>query len=463
MHDYQLERLNTRSFEQLVQALGLEVIGKQLMVFGDGPDGGREATFEGSVKYPEGKQQWKGDGIVQAKFRQIPDASAKINADWAIAQLTGEFKKLKPRLKRKKDVDLRERVCPDYYIFATNLSLSSVLRKGGKDRVRALLDGLKKTHGLKGYAIWDGDQIRRFIDAQPGIRQTYLAWLLPGDVLTEVMKHLTLTQTDFQTTIRRYLESELLDDQFAKLGQGGYTDANAIPLSNVFIDLPVDLSSEERWGKPQHIRYGLPPNERTTPRQTDDGEKRPSFLELFLEESRQVLRPSANVSSNRQNQRTAGRIVLIGGPGQGKTTVGLLTCQLLRAALLRTCGCTYSPEVTQALAIIANQSQSLPKTDVLRYPLRVDLKKLAEALAGHGDFAANSLLDYLVRHISKRTDSELSKSDFRIWLKSYPWLLVLDGLDEVPASSNRTNLMDAIRDFVSVEAHQQDADLFLNP
>ena len=174
MPDYQLERLNTRSFEQLIQALGTEILGPQLMIFGDGPDGGREATFDGAVKYPAADKSWNGYGIVQAKFRQHPDSEAKKNADWAIKQLKSEFDKLKPRSKRKK-FSPDDRVCPDYYIFATNLTLSPVARTGGKDRVRMLLDGFKKSHGLKDYAIWDGDQIRGFLDAHPGIRTTY--WL----------------------------------------------------------------------------------------------------------------------------------------------------------------------------------------------------------------------------------------------------------------------------------------------
>ena len=163
MHDYQLERLNTRSFEQLVQALAIEIIGKQLIVFGDGPDGGREATFEGPVKYPEGKKQWSGYGMMQAKFRQQPHSLAKKNADWAIEQLKAEFKELKPRPKQQKISNQGDRICPDYYIFATNLVLSPVAKKGGKDRVRTVLGGFKKSHGLKDYAIWDGDQIRRFL------------------------------------------------------------------------------------------------------------------------------------------------------------------------------------------------------------------------------------------------------------------------------------------------------------
>jgi hypothetical protein len=55
----------------------------------------------------------------------------------------------------------------------------------------------------------------------------------------------------------------------------------------------------------------------------------------------------------------------------------------------------------------------------------------------------------------------MSQKDFRCWLAAYPWILVLDGLDEVPLSSNRSQVMQAIRDFVGVEAHHVDADLLV--
>lgn len=435
MPDYELERLSTRSFEQLAQAIGLEVLGKQLMVFGDGPDGGREAAFDGPINYPEGKSPWDGYGILQAKFRQRPDSLAKHNADWAIAELKKEFAKFKPRAKRMPRVLHGDRWCPEYYIFVTNLSLSAVAIRGGKDRVSALLDKYKTSHGLKAYAIWDGDQIRRFLDALPAIRTTYAAWLLPGDVLAELMKTLAFDKSDFHLTIRRLLELELLDDQYAKLSQGGYTDANAIPLSTVFVDLPLEPLSD------------APHN---TGAVTADP-ARPQFLKLLFEEGQHVLRPSLSNRSQKQNSiASLGRLVLIGGPGQGKTTVGQFACQLLRFHLLRATSANYSPEVTLALKAIEKNTGVLPEPYPLRYPLRIDLKRLAESLqGGDTEIKANSVLDYLVQYISHRTDSELSKNDFRVWLKSYPWLLVLDGLDEVPPSSNRTTMLNAIRNFVS--------------
>jgi hypothetical protein len=454
MHEYDLERLNARSFEQLVQALGLAVLGSQLEIFGDGPDGGREATFEGAVKYPEGKKQWHGFGIVQAKFRQHPDNSAKKNADWAIDQLKGELKKYKPYGVKARTRNDATRSCPDYYIFATNIVLSATKKTGGKDRVREILKTFKRTHGLKDFAVWDGGQIRRYLDLFAGIRQTYAAWLVPGDVLAYIIKALSPARADFLITVRRYLESELLDDQFARLTQGGYTEAKSIPLCAVFVDLPIDLQASARDPRSAQLLIS---------RALTDGRKaeesNPACLEVLFEEGRQILKPSLNGHRLESSQR--GRFVLIGGPGQGKTTVGQFACQLLRASLLRATGENFSPEVTQALARIEEDSAGLPSLTVRRYPLRIDLKQLASYLAATPEESQGTLLQYLVKRISARTNCVVTHEDFRLWLRGYPWLLVLDGLDEVPASSNRQQVMQCIRDFISVEAHSLDADLLV--
>jgi hypothetical protein len=47
--DYELTRLGSRAFEQLVVSLCRSELGRGVQVFGDGPDGGREATFDGTI------------------------------------------------------------------------------------------------------------------------------------------------------------------------------------------------------------------------------------------------------------------------------------------------------------------------------------------------------------------------------------------------------------------------------
>ncbi len=48
--DYDLARLGSREFEHMAQALVLSLLGARVEVFGDGPDGGREATYNGLVR-----------------------------------------------------------------------------------------------------------------------------------------------------------------------------------------------------------------------------------------------------------------------------------------------------------------------------------------------------------------------------------------------------------------------------
>ncbi|MBS1830840.1 MAG: hypothetical protein JST93_36430 [Acidobacteria bacterium] len=54
----------------------------------------------------------------------------------------------------------------------------------------------------------------------------------------------------------------------------------------------------------------------------------------------------------------------------------------------------------------------------------------------------------------------MTHEDLMEWMTKYPWLLVLDGLDEVPSSSNRGDTTEAIDVFLA-EARQVDADLFV--
>ena len=63
-------------------------------------------------------------------------------------------------------------------------------------------------------------------------------------------------------------------------------------------------------------------------------------------------------------------------------------------------------------------------------------------------------------HIKKCTDRDIFAEDLRSWLVAYPWLLVLDGLDEVPSSSNRDEVLQAVQDFL-VQATTSNADLLL--
>ena len=111
MSDYPWERLSSRSFEHVVQALALRAFGIGVLVWGDGPDGGREATYEGPLRNPFTGKIESGYLVIQAKFLQRPPAQAGDQSESATRQLKEELDKYRAPGKRRP---------PDGYIFATN-------------------------------------------------------------------------------------------------------------------------------------------------------------------------------------------------------------------------------------------------------------------------------------------------------------------------------------------------------
>ncbi len=179
----------------------------------------------------------------------------------------------------------------------------------------------------------------------------------------------------------------------------------------------------------------------------------------------QRLDPRSNIRkasevSGETDQEITNRVVFIGGPGQGKSTLSQFICQLYRVALLqKEDQALLLPETEHACTIIRTQCkhESLELPTMPRFPVRVELNRFASALA---EGKSVSLFDYLLQRICQRTARDLSADDFRAWLEYYPWLLVLDGLDELPASSNRGDVLTSIQDFL-VDARTCNADLLL--
>lgn len=249
MPDYDLTGLSSRSFEQMTQALAINVVGPGVVVFGDGPDGGREATFDGKLSgFPSVGESWDGYGIIQAKFCQRPKGTPKENCEWARKQLREELAVFA-------EEDTARRI-PQYYIFATNVILSAVKGKGGKDIISDVFEDFKKKIGLKGYHIWDYDQICRYLDSDDDVRNAYGAWITPGDVLAKLAAKINASTPNFSQVMENFLQKEILDDHFTKLEQAGHSPENQICLEKVFIDLPA---SDERKSSPPEEEDDLPP------------------------------------------------------------------------------------------------------------------------------------------------------------------------------------------------------------
>ncbi|WP_233288914.1 NACHT domain-containing NTPase [Kitasatospora sp. MBT63] len=419
--DYDLSPLGTREFEHLSQSLAKCVLGPGVSVFGDGKDGGREATFHGPVTFPHEGQTWDGYGVVQAKFRQrenqrVPDTL------WMERSVTEELQKwVEPATKRGE--------LPEFMLFTTNVVLSPVPETGGIDRVNAHIANESKRLKipLKGWAVWHLDEICRYLDMYSDVRRAYAGFITPGDVLSRLLDVLPDAVAETADMIRIHAGMELVADQWVRLGQAGAEASGRIGLGPVAVDLEALANPLE----PEIVHAGA----------------------YAIARGDSIMRPTLQTAEDPRH------ILIIGGPGQGKSTLGQLICQAYRVALLDEEGeHMLTAEVREVLRSLRGDLAeiSFPVPRARRWPLRIALHDYANAVLGGEEL---SLLHFLAQKVGNRAPG-VKASTLSRWLRTWPSIIVLDGLDEVASPHTRDLVMTRISEFL-LQARGLDADIFV--
>jgi hypothetical protein len=226
-------------------------------------------------------------------------------------------------------------------------------------------------------------------------------------------------------TVEFYLLKSLKDDQFARLDQAGETDADrSTYLRQVFTDLDV----KPRSGPQPHLT-------------------RKSQLTLFDEAER--ISKVLHLSDEDQSlsamecflQELWPRIVLIGGPGHGKSTLSQYLAQVHRATLLKS---EEEGSYTQSSSGKERQQRFVPKTP--RIPFRIVLKQFAHWLTRKQRI--ESVEAYMAEQVGKASSREVSSDNIQKILKARPALVIFDGLDEVMEPALRIQVMERIEEFL---------------
>jgi hypothetical protein len=235
-------------------------------------------------------------------------------------------------------------------------------------------------------------------------------------------------------TMRLYLSTSFDRDQYAQLDQAGEMDPERTTLlRRVFVDLEVQP------------RRGAQPCE-LIPRQ-------PSLFETArLEEAREAILEDGTFSAmDFFLKERWPSVVLIGGPGMGKSTLGQYLAQVHRATLLGRTGEFYED-------LSNNAEQEAPKFEpqTQRFPFRVVLKYFAQWLSEGPSL--DSLEAYLANQVHKCTSRETLPEDIHCVLRTCPCLIVFDGLDEVMEPTLRNRMLARLGEFLG-RAHQLGANL----
>jgi hypothetical protein len=429
-HDYPLEELGPRAFEQLAVALSLKVLGPGVEAFGSGPDGGREATYEGPVNWSAttglGCGSWDGYVVIQAKQCEHP-ADPQRNAAWLRKQIDVELDMW------TSETSNRGRF-PQYIVFVTNVRLSSTAGAGGIDSLNEVIR--KRVHGegtggagrtlrargLRDWKIWHRDQVNALLTAEEGIRGAFPAMLTAGDILARLgalSGH--LDPQELHPVLTAHARNTLRTERWVNFSEAGGTARQSV--ENVIIDLRAD----------------------------GPGRQQTTALREIISRGDAVLRASMTPDAEQRH------LVLTGQPGNGKSTVSRFITQLYRTRFMDSeTGSSTTSEVTGGTRAALDRL-GLPAPRNRRWPIRVDLAELADDLGPSGD---KSLLRWLAEKVTLRAEIDVKPVTLNRWLHWWPWLVVLDGLDEVTSPEVRRRVLDEIEHFIE-EADRQDADLFV--
>lgn len=414
---YELERLGSDNFEHLIQSLIRGIVGNSAIIFGDGPDGQREAVFESTNLIITNDVMAYGKSVVQAKFKG-QDTKLK-DWDWLRKNLKDEL----DGFKKKKTT--HPHMIPDTFLFFTNIVLTPVLDDGIRDRAEKFVAQYKNI--IPNIIILGADDIRTMLENNRDVARCYASFIMPGDVLVELYKNLQEIKNEKFEDLIEYARQMFREDSAVRLEQAGSVSSKTINIRNVYTDLEVKAQSVTEREIKQIAAY---------------------IIELGnCIHKRERMDVDSPVMDYHKLQKHAGKynIVLIGNAGQGKSTLCQFICQIYRAALLRRFK-QSEPETQDYLTEDPASKQYVPRCE--RFPVLINLKRYAAWINKQEEGNSCSVISYILSLINGRAGASLSVHDLRHLFSGYSWVFLFDGLDEVPASSNRSEVLKQIQEFL---------------
>lgn len=410
--DYLYENLNDERFQELCQAIIVkEFPNSQVFPIGQ-PDGGRD-----SLVYT-GDHGKKAFTVFQIKFVRNPYQIEDVHK-WLVKTIDGELEKI-------------NKLIPDgakgYYLL-TNVKGTGHLKNGSIDKLNKVLE---EAITIPAYCWWRDDLSRR-LESNTAIKWSYPEILNGQDILnSNIFQHINENRERRENVIRAYLVDQYDLDNEVKFKQ--------IELQNhlldLFIDVPIRLNRYNEKNKAlrqllYHFNRGWHINKVT-------------IVDDIYETSDNGHIGTAQFLLSSSVQKNITRILIEGGPGQGKSTISQYVCQVHRIRLLnKTTDLSSVPEL-------------LHNTPV-RLPLKIDLRDIASWLEKRNPYPSSiseehfsriwhkSLEAFIVGHIFYHSKLEdFTTNDFVAICRHSAVLIVFDGFDEIANIKLREEVIEFI-------------------
>ena len=290
--------------------------------------------------------------------------------------------------------------------LVTNITSSlDVLRK--IDEIR--FNTIQKRNNLHA-DIWWGERITSALDWSPDLWHAF-PQLFPGGI-TPILGLATRQESEgLSRTLRLAIAHQHNKDRQVKFRQ--------IELAKDLLDLFVDLE----------VRIALDSDNDSPPLSNNISRRdRHTIMPSRFHPTRLRPVPDSALRLLLDDDIAFDRILLEGGPGQGKSTVTQMAAQIYREKFLRN-------RESQ------KRDSSWHRLCRLRVPIRLELREFAQWLSERPD---SSLDEYIAGQLSRASGgASVSVDDLHSLLQRSSVILMLDGLDEVGNDPLRDRVLDA--------------------
>ena len=275
------------------------------------------------------------------------------------------------------------------------------------------------------------------------ISDYYRHFLTPGKILTEIYNQIKDAQAEVKTILRFLVLSQFDDQQHTKLEQAAPPGSTIERpgIHDLFIDLP--------FRSKEHALEGL-------------------VMELLVCASAKCHRFQEEELNTEEWQLwwrnpSRARVWFIkGGPGQGKSTIGQYFCQIQRAALILQKDNLLSGFFTKNKSLATAIQKVAEKNGFWsvkpRIPISLELKEFAQWFGPRDKNTPRGVLTYLAEWISVGVEQQVTAGTLKRILASHSWVIVFDGLDEVPQDVKDAVALEVCR-FVDTISFDVKADL----
>ena len=399
--DYLYENLGDERFQEFCNCLvSKEFPNVQAFPVGQ-PDGGRD-----SLAYILTTSQ-KEFIVFQVKFVRNANHIKEVHK-WLTETIEGEAKKIDKLIPKG---------ASRYYLM-TNVKGTAHIDVGSIDKVNKILEDNIKIPSI----CWWREDLSMMFEKDPVFKWSFPEILNGQDILNSVLFYNLNENTERrENVIKAYLADQYEMDNEVKFRQIDLQNG----LFDLYTDVPIQIKKMDEKNK--ILKHTL--GRLRTIEINEVGYQRKSQMEDFFIFEEPSKMGAAAFLLHPHVQSEIGKILLEGGPGQGKSTISQYVSQVHRARLLNK---------TSDLELLPEKIKCAP----VRLPFKMDMRHIADWVENKNPYLLSdeyfqkiwqkSLESFLVGHIYFHSKIEnFNTGDLVAIFKLSPILLVFDGFDEI--------------------------------